>query len=65
MCIVVGYILILYVSSFYGDCIIVIDSSIKDGENGELLFIEKGVFSWGLFDGCWVLLVEGIFVVDD
>lgn len=64
-CIVVGYILMLYVSSFYGDCVIVIDSSIKNGENGELLFIEDGKFSCGLLDGFWVLLVLGELGLQD
>jgi hypothetical protein len=34
-----------HVSSFHGDRVIAIDSSIKNGENGELLFIEDGRLS--------------------
>ena len=39
--------------------IIAIDSSIKNGENGELLFIEYGALSRGLLDGSRVPLAEG------
>jgi len=48
-----------HVSSFRGDRIIAIDSSIKNGENGELLFIENGALSRGLLDGSRVPLAEG------
>lgn len=63
--IVVGHTSMPHVSSFHGDRIIAIDSSIKDGENGELLFIEKGVLSRGLLDGRRVPLAEGSLAVDD
>lgn len=57
--IVVGHTSMPHVSSFHGDRIIAIDSSIKDGENGELLFIEDGTLSRGLLDGSRVPLAEG------
>jgi hypothetical protein len=47
-----------HVSSFHGDRVIAIDSSIKNGENGELLFIEDGS-SAGLLDGSRVPLALG------
>ena len=57
--IVVGHTSMPHVSSFHGDRIIAIDSSIKDGENGELLFIEDGKLSRGLLDGRRVPLEIG------
>lgn len=57
--IVVGHTSMPHVSSFHGDRIIAIDSSIKNGENGELLFIENGKLSRGLLDGSRVPLAEG------
>ena len=57
--IVVGHTSMPHVSSFHGDRIIAIDSSIKDGENGELLFIENGTLSRGLLDGSRVPLAQG------
>ena len=57
--IVVGHTSMPHVSSFHGDRIIAIDSSIKDGENGELLFIEDGKLSRGLLDGSRVPLETG------
>jgi len=57
--IVVGHTSMPHVSSFHGDRIIAIDSSIKNGENGELLFIENGALSRGLLDGSRVPLAEG------
>jgi hypothetical protein len=57
--IVVGHTSMPHVSSFHGDRIIAIDSSIKNGENGELLFIENGTLSRGLPDGSRVPLAEG------
>lgn len=57
--IVVGHTSMPHVSSFHGDRIIAIDSSIKDGENGELLFIEDGKLSRGLLDGSRVALDLG------
>lgn len=52
-------------SSFHGDRIIAIDSSIKNGENGELLFIEDGGLSRGLLDGSRVPLAEGTMGLED
>lgn len=57
--IVVGHTSMPHVSSFHGGRIIAIDSSIKNGENGELLFIEDGKVSRGLLDGSRVPLAEG------
>ena len=57
--IVVGHTSMPHVSSFHGDRIIAIDSSIKDGESGELLFIENGTLSRGLLDGTRVPLAQG------
>lgn len=57
--IVVGHTSMPHVSSFHGDRIIAIDSSIKDGESGELLFIEDGKLSRGLLDGSRVPLEIG------
>ena len=57
--IVVGHTSMPHVSSFHGDRVIAIDSSIKNGENGELLFIEDGRLSRGLLDGSRVPLVLG------
>src|SRR5690606_11957631 len=49
--IVVGHTSMPHVSRFHGERIIAVDSSIKKGENGELLFIEAGRLSRGLLDG--------------
>lgn len=57
--IVVGHTSMPHVSRFHGNRIIAIDSSIKNGENGELLFIENGALSRGLLDGSRVPLAEG------
>ncbi|MEG0184725.1 MAG: metallophosphoesterase [Stenotrophomonas sp.] len=57
--IVVGHTSMPHVSRFHGDRVIAIDSSIKNGENGELLFIENGMLSRGLLDGSRVPLAEG------
>lgn len=57
--IVVGHTSMPHVSTFHGDRVIAIDSSIKNGENGELLFIEDGRLSRGLLDGSRVPLVQG------
>lgn len=48
-----------HVSSFHDGRIIAIDSSIKNGDNGELLFIENGKVTRGLLDGSRVPLAEG------
>ena len=57
--IVVGHTSMAHVSSFHDDRVIAIDSSIKNGENGELLFIEAGTLSRGLLDGSRVPLAVG------
>lgn len=57
--IVVGHTSMPHVSSFHGGRVIAIDSSIKNGENGELLFIDNGAVSRGLLDGSRVPLAEG------
>lgn len=57
--IVVGHTSMPHVSSFHDGRIIAIDSSIKKGENGELLFIEDGKVTRGLLDGSRVPLAEG------
>lgn len=57
--IVVGHTSMPHVSSFHGGRIIAIDSSIKNGGNGELLFIDNGTVSRGLLDGSRVPLAEG------
>jgi hypothetical protein len=49
--IVVGHTSMDEIGSFHGGRIIAIDSSIKKGESGELLFIEDGQLSRGLLDG--------------
>lgn len=49
--IVVGHTTIGEVASFHGGRIIAIDSGIKRGESGQLLFIEDGKLSRGLLDG--------------
>ena len=49
--IVVGHTSMEEVGSFHGGRVIAIDSSIKRGESGELLFIENGETSRGLLDG--------------
>ncbi|MEN5208142.1 metallophosphoesterase [Stenotrophomonas terrae] len=63
--IVVGHTSMPHVSSFHGDRIIAIDSSIKDGQNGELLFIENGKLSRGLLDGSRVPLATGQMESED
>jgi len=57
--IVVGHTSMPHVSSFHDDRVIAIDSSIKNGENGELLFIEGGKLTRGLLDGSRVPLAKG------
>ncbi|WP_305805532.1 metallophosphoesterase [Stenotrophomonas sp. YIM B06876] len=63
--IVVGHTSMPHISSFHGERIIAIDSSIKNGENGELLFIDNGTLSRGLLDGSRVPLAEGTMDEDD
>lgn len=56
--IVVGHTTQKQVGSFHDGRVIAIDSGIKDGESGELLFIENGELSRGLLDGRRVPLVQ-------
>ncbi|RDZ27539.1 metallophosphoesterase [Lysobacter silvisoli] len=49
--IVVGHTTMGEVASFHGGRIVAIDSGIKRGESGQLLFIEDGKLSRGLMDG--------------
>lgn len=49
--IVVGHTTQNHISSLHGGRVIAIDSGIKRGESGELLFIENGKLSRGLLDG--------------
>ncbi|MFK3847278.1 metallophosphoesterase [Stenotrophomonas sp. NPDC078853] len=63
--IVVGHTSMPHVSSFHGDRVIAVDSSIKNGENGELLFMEEGRLSRGLLDGNRVPLAPGVIGLDD
>ena len=58
--IVVGHTSMAHVSRFHDGRVIAIDSSIKKGESGELLFIEDGQLSRGLLDGRRVPLAEGM-----
>jgi hypothetical protein len=48
---VVGHTSMNQVGGYFDGRVIAIDSSIKAGENGELLFVEDGVMSRGLLDG--------------
>lgn len=57
--IVVGHTSMKHVSSFHDGRVIAIDSSIKKGESGELLFIENGATSRGMLDGTRLPLAEG------
>ncbi len=56
--IVVGHTTMNHISSLHGGHVIAIDSGIKRGESGELLFIEDGKLSRGLLDGSRVPLRE-------
>ena len=56
--IVVGHTTMNHISSLHGGRVIAIDSGIKRGESGELLFIENGTLSRGLLDGSRVPLRE-------
>ncbi len=57
--IVVGHTSMEEVGSFHDGRIIAIDSSIKNGESGELLFIEGERLSRGMPDGSRQPLAEG------
>jgi len=63
--IVVGHTSMPHVSRFHGERIIAVDSSIKNGENGELLFIEGDTLSRGLLDGTRTTLAEGTMERED
>jgi hypothetical protein len=54
-----------HVSQFHDGRVIAIDSSIKDGQSGELLFIENDQLSRGLLDGSRVPLAEGTLDAGD
>jgi hypothetical protein len=56
--IVVGHTTMDEVASFHGGRVIAIDSGIKRGESGQLLFIEDGTLSRGLLDGTRAALPE-------
>ncbi len=57
--IVVGHTSMEHISSFHDGRVIAIDSSIKNGESGELLFIEGERLSRGMPDGSRQPLAEG------
>ena len=63
--IVVGHTSMKHVSSFHEGRVIAIDSSIKKGESGELLFIENETTTRGMLDGTRLPLVEGKIERDD
>jgi len=63
--IVVGHTSMPHVSRFHGERIIAVDSSIKNGENGEMLFIEGDTLSRGLLDGTRTTLADGKIGLDD
>lgn len=63
--IVVGHTSMPHVSQFHDGRVIAIDSSIKDGQSGELLFIENDQLSRGLLDGSRVPLAEGTLDAGD
>ena len=63
--IVVGHTSMKHVSSFHDGRVIAIDSSIKKGESGELLFIENGATSRGLLDGSRVPVAAGKIESDE
>ena len=56
--IVVGHTTLQHVSSLHGGRVIAVDSGLKRGITGELLFIEDGKLSRGLLDGSRVPLRE-------
>lgn len=56
--IVVGHTTMDEVASFHGGRVIAIDSGIKRGESGQLLFIENGQLSRGMLDGTRTALPE-------
>ncbi len=57
--IVVGHTSMAHVGSYFDGRVIAIDSSIKRGESGELLFLENGQASRGLLDGTRAALLPG------
>ena len=56
--IVVGHTTLQHVSSLHGGRVIAVDSGLKRGITGEVLFIEQGKLSRGLLDGSRVPLRE-------
>ena len=63
--IVVGHTTIGEVASFHDGKIIAIDSAIKRGKSGQLLFIEDGKLSRGLMDGSRQALPALTAIPDD
>lgn len=63
--IVVGHTSMAHVGSYFDGKVIAIDSSIKRGESGELLFLEGGRASRGLLDGSRAPLLPGEGEADD
>jgi len=62
--IIVGHTSMAHVGSYYDGRVIAIDSSIKKGESGEILFLEGGRASRGLLDGSRAPLLPGTGSVD-
>jgi len=62
--IIVGHTSMAHVGSYYDGRVIAIDSSIKKGESGEILFLEDGRASRGLLDGSRAPLLPGAGSVD-
>lgn len=56
--IVVGHTSMKTVGLYFGGAVISVDSSIKNGESGELLFVEDGRLSRGTMDGTRLPLTE-------
>ncbi len=57
--VVVGHTSMAHVESWHDGRVIAVDSSIKDGESGELLFVEDGRMSRGTLDGTRLPLLPG------
>ncbi|HEY0335610.1 MAG TPA: metallophosphoesterase [Stenotrophomonas sp.] len=57
--IIVGHTSMAHVGSYYDGRVIAIDSSIKNGESGEILLLEDGRASRGLLDGSRAPLLPG------
>ncbi|KRG71504.1 metallophosphoesterase [Pseudoxanthomonas dokdonensis] len=56
--IVVGHTSMNHIGSYFNGRVIAVDSSIKHGINGELLFVEHGRMSRGLLDGSRAVLED-------